>query len=326
MTQTNVTGMPRDSRRYQVLSLDGGGIKGMFSASVLAAIEEDLGTNVQDHFDLIAGTSTGGIIAIALGLGMRPREIVEFYLNEGPKIFHRGWGVSGLLHWLKSKYSAEPLEAALKRCFKEKRFGDSTKRLVIPSYNIGEDDVYIFRTPHHDRLARDYRVPAWKVARATSAAPTYFPCTREVDSLRLIDGGVWANNPAMVAVTEAVGTLGVSLSDIYVFSIGTSDSVSHRKCRLNRGGKIAWGRDGAAIDVIMRGQSIGVNNQVRFLLGDDHVERVDPRVANGEFSLDGVMKTDDLIAKAAHYSRIFMPTFRERFANHMAPGFTPLHR
>jgi patatin-like phospholipase/acyl hydrolase len=227
---------------------------------------------------------------------------------------------------LRRKYSAEPLEAALKRCFKEKRLGESTKRLVIPAYNIGEDDVYIFRTPHHERLARDFKVPAWKVARATSAAPTYFPCTREVDSLRLIDGGVWANNPALVAVTEAVGTLGVSLSDIHVFRIGTSDAVNHRQSRLNQGGIISWGRENAAVDVIMRGQSIGVNNQIKFLLGEDHVERLDPRVANGEFSLDGVVKADDLIAKAAHHSRIFMPKFRERFSAHIAPRYTPMHR
>ena len=69
-----------------------------------------------------------------------------------------------------------------------------------------------------------------------------------------------------------------------------------------------------------------MNNQVKFLLGDDHVERLDPRVANGEFSLDGVMKTDDLIAKAAHHSKIFMPRFKERFSDHFAPEFTPLHR
>ena len=81
----------------------------------------------------------------------------------------------------------------------------------MPSYNVGDDDVYIFRTPHAERLRRDYRVPAWKVALATSAAPTYFPACREVDQLRLIDGGVWANNPAMVGIIEAVGTLGVAL-------------------------------------------------------------------------------------------------------------------
>jgi patatin-like phospholipase/acyl hydrolase len=312
--------------RFQILSLDGGGIKGVFSAGVLAAIEEDLGVSVSDHFDLIAGTSTGGIIAIALGLGLRPREIVEFYLREGESIFPKWCGVKSLQHWLVRKYSAGPLEAALKRCFKEKRFGDSKKRLVVPSYNIGEDDVYIFRTPHAERLRRDYKVPAWKVAKATSAAPTFFPASRDVDSLRLIDGGVWANNPSLVAVTEAFGTLGVPLSAIHVLSIGTSYAVTQRKGRLNGGGILSWGWKNAAVDVIMRGQSIGVNNQVTWLLGKDHVERLDPNVAADEFVLDGIHKADDLIAKAAHYSRIFMPTFQERFMGHQAPPFEPMHK
>lgn len=312
--------------RFQILSLDGGGIKGIFSAGVLTAIEEDLGISVAEHFDLIAGTSTGGIIAIGLGLGLKPREIVEFYLREGPSIFPKLCGLKSLLHWVHRKYSARPLEEALKRCFKEKRFGDSTKRLVIPSYNLGEDDVYIFRTPHAERLRRDYKVPAWKVAKATSAAPTFFPASRDVDSLRLIDGGVWANNPSLVAVTEAFGTLKVPLSAIHVCSIGTSDSVTHRKKRLNRGGIIDWGRESAAVDVIMRGQSIGVHNQVTWLLGKDHIERLDPKVAADEFSLDDVRKADDLIAKAAHHSRVFMPTFKERFMSHRAAPFDPLHK
>lgn len=312
---------PGSQGRYQILSLDGGGIKGIFSAGVLAAIEEDLNITVADHFDLIAGTSTGGIIAIGLGLGLKPREIVEFYLRAGPQIFPRLRGLKSLWHWVRCKYSSHPLEEALKRCFKEKRFGDSQKRLVIPSYNLGEDDVYIFRTPHHEKLRRDFKVPAWKVAMATSAAPTFFPASLDVDSLRLIDGGVWANNPTLVAVTEAFGTLGVPLADMHILSIGTSNAVNHRRKRLNAGGIVAWGRENAAVDVIMRGQSIGVHNQVKFLLGADHIERLDPKVAADEFSLDGVDKADDLIAKAAHHSRVFMPTFKERFANHIAPSF-----
>jgi len=324
MSTENKANLPPE--RFQILSLDGGGVKGIFSAGVLAAIEEDLDISVADHFDLIAGTSTGGIIAIGLGLGLRPREIVEFYLREGPSIFPKWCGLRSLQHWFLRKYSAKPLEEALKRCFKEKRFGDSKKRLVVPSYNLGEDDVYIFRTPHSERLGRDYKVPAWKVAKATGAAPTFFPASRDVDSLRLIDGGVWANNPSLVAVTEAFGTLGVPLSAIHVFSIGTSDSVTHRKKRLNRGGIISWGRQSAAVDVIMRGQSIGVHNQVTWLLGKDHIERLDPKVAADEFSLDGIHKADDLIAKAAHHSRMFMPTFKERFMSHKAPLFEPMHK
>lgn len=311
------------SNRFQILALDGGGIKGIFTAAMLAAIEDDLDIDITDHFDLIAGTSTGGIIALALGLGLRPREIVEFYLSEGPKIFDSCYGLKSIQHWFIRKFSAGPLEDALKRRFNQRLFGESKKRLVIPAYNLGEDDVYIFRTPHHERLTNDYKIPAWSVARATSAAPTFFPCTRKINSLRLIDGGVWANNPAMVAVVEAFGTLDIPLENQYVFSIGTSETVNHRPKRLNLGGILAWGIGNVAVDVIMRGQSIGANNQVRFLLGNDHVHRMDPKVSADEFSLDGIKKAEDLIGKAAHYSRKFMPTFKKVFAQHNAPEYKP---
>src|SRR5947209_18282954 len=122
-----------NSELFQILSLDGGGIRGLYSAAILAKWEEDLNCNICDHFDLITGTSTGGIIALGLGLGLRPREIVEFYVNEAPKIFSQRFGLKWWRHWLVSKFSHRPLEEALKRCFKDKRLADSKKRLVIPS-------------------------------------------------------------------------------------------------------------------------------------------------------------------------------------------------
>ncbi|MBL8869709.1 MAG: patatin-like phospholipase family protein [Planctomycetaceae bacterium] len=313
-----------NTQRFQILSLDGGGIKGLFSAAVLAAIEEDLSVNVVDHFDLITGTSTGGIIALGLGIGMKPREIVEFYISKGPAIFHKLWGLRWLQHWLRRKYSQNPLKNALVSCFKDKLLGDCHKRLVIPSYNLGEDDVYLFRTPHHPRLRRDCKVPLWKIALATSAAPTFFPSCRHVDSLRLIDGGVWANNPSMVGVIEAYGTLDIPMNAIKVFSIGTTDVVANRGNRLNWGGKFPWIISNDAVDVIMRGQSIGVNNQTKFLLGEENVMRWDPQVPVNAFSLDGVSKVESLVAKAAHYSRINMPRFKEVFTNHLAPAYEPI--
>jgi len=312
--------------RFQILSIDGGGIKGLFAAAILAAIEDDLNVNVVDHFDLIAGTSTGGIIAIGLGLGMRPREIVEFYLSEGPKIFPRWWGMKWFQQWGYRKFSAKPLITALQSCFKDRRFGESKKRLIIPAYNLGEDDVYLFRTPHHERLKRDYKELAWKVALATSSAPTFFPCARVVDRMRLIDGGVWANNPTMIAVVEACGTLKVPLAAQWIFSIGTSEAVLHHRKRLDAGGIIQWGLGNAAIDVIMRGQSLGARNQAYHLLGSEKFVRLNPCVTKDEFSLDGIHKAEDLVGKAAHHSRRFMPIFEKKFAGHLAALYEPFHK
>lgn len=311
--------------QFQILSLDGGGIKGLFSAAILAAIEEDLNLNVADHFDLITGTSTGGIIALGLGLGMRPREIVEFFLSKGHKIFPGFLGTKGFQHWLFRKFSQKPLMESLHKCFGDRLFGESKKRLVIPSYNLGEDDVYLFRTPHHERLRRDHKVPAWKVALATSAAPTFFPCCRHVDSLRLIDGGVWANNPTMVALVEAISTLRVPLQAIRILSLGTSDQINNRERRLNSGGIIAWALGNVAVDVILKGQSIAAHNQAALLLGQENIVRINPKVTKNEFSLEGVMKAKDLIGKAAHHSRTFMPIFQKMFKPHCAAPYSPVY-
>jgi patatin-like phospholipase/acyl hydrolase len=310
--------------RFQILTLDGGGIRGLFSAALLAAMEEDLGTRIDQHFDLIAGTSTGGIVAIALGLGIRPRAIVDFYLQHGPKIFANPVRLRSAQHWAFRKYSTAPLEKALQDTFQGAAFGDSTKRLVITSYNLGADDVYLFRTPHHERLRRDYKVPAWQVARATTAAPTFFGAFRGVDGLRLVDGGVWANNPAMVALAESYGTLGVPLTDTWLLSVGTYDAVQNRPRYLDKGGRLAWAS--SAPDVLLRATSIGVRNQADFLLDRARFLRIDPKVPAEDVALDKVKSAADLIGRARHFSRIEMPTVQARFLSHIAPAFVPLYR
>lgn len=253
---------------------------------------------------------------------MRPREVVQFYLSEGPCIFGNPFRWRNAQHWIRRKFSAEPLQRALQKCFGEKRLADSRKRLVIPSWNLSEDDVYLFKTPHHRRLTRDYKVPMWKVAMATTAAPTYFPPFQEVDHMRLIDGGVWANNPTVVAITEACSMLGISLEAIRVMSLGTSDAVIKRPGSLNSGGKFQW--CSSAVDIILRGQSRGACTQAIHLLGKERVLRLDPKVPDELFALDKLCDKD-LLAKAAHESRILMPDFDARFRPHIAPEFTPLY-
>ncbi len=309
--------------RFQILSLDGGGIRGVFTAAVLAAIEDDLKTDVTKHFDLIAGTSTGGIVALALGLGIRPREILEFYLQHGPMIFKKRAGLAAVQHWVRRKYSRAPLEKAVRLIFGDRTFGESRVRLIIPSFNLDEDEVYNFRTPHHERLRRDYRVPAWKVALATSAAPTYFSPFRGVDSLRLADGGLWANNPALVALIEAHKTLEVPLDRIAMLSIGTMAPVVRRPRSLNWGGLLAWAPHVPAL--IISATSVSVVNHTRYLLGDRFL-RVDPEVPDHEVQLDKVEAAETFLGRARHYSRTQMPEIARVFAGHSATPYSPCHR
>jgi patatin-like phospholipase/acyl hydrolase len=312
--------VPKDPSKFQILSLDGGGIKGLHSAAFLANVEEDLQISVADHFDLIVGTSTGGIIALGLGAGFSPREIVQFYVSQGPAIFPCNWW-KRLSHLLSRKYSQKPLKRAIQGCFQDRRLADSKKRLVIPSYSLDKDEVYLFKTPHCTRLKRDWRVPLWKVALATSAAPTYFPACRDVERIRLIDGGVWANNPTMIGIVEAVSLLGVALEDISVLSLGTTNPVERKPDSLDAGGYWQWRK--AGIDVALRGQSHGVQGQAQLLLGKERAIRVDPRVPDGLFALDKLSE-DRLLSEASHASRKFSPVFAEKFQPHIAAPFHPI--
>ena len=254
-------------------------------------------------------------------MGLRPREIVQFYVSEGEKIFGDKSGWRGMRRLWKRKFSAKPLEVALKRCFGERRLADCVKPLVIPSYNLDRNDVYLFKTPHHPRLTRDWKVPLWKVALATSAAPTYFASCSDVDHIRLIDGGVWANNPAMVGVVEAYSMFGKPLESIAVLSLGATSPTIERPKSLTKGGMFQW--RSAGIDVALRGQSCGVQCQVQHLLGADRGIRLDAVVADGVFALDRLTEPR-LLSEAATTSRNFSPTFASLFQPHTAASYTPL--
>jgi patatin-like phospholipase/acyl hydrolase len=313
------------SHQFQVLALDGGGIRGIFTAALLAQLEEDLGRPILDHFDLVTGTSTGGIIALALGAGLSPREILEFYVEHRNQIFAGGAGWRGARRLVRPKYGSAGLEQAVKSVFGERLLGESKVPLVIPSYNVGENDVYLFKTPHHERLRRDYRVPMWAVAMATTAAPTYFRAFRlPSEEVRLIDGGVWANNPAMVGVTEAVSMFGKPLEAIRVLSIGTTTGTRTRSMRLDNGGLIAWARGPTILDVLLNGQSAGAFAQVQHLIGPEHAKRLNPAAPEEIASLDSC-EPRDLIAKASHHSRLFCPVFESTFAAHYAAPYQPRH-
>jgi len=315
--------LPEWDGPLHILSLDGGGIKGIFSAAVLANIEDDHSIRIIDHFDLIVGTSTGGIIAIALGLGVTPAQLVEFYVKNGPHIFSNApKGLLGFVHCLRSrKYSNTALRESLISVIGERTLGESKKRLVIPAYNLGRDEGRLFKTAHHPRLKRDWRLPAWQVAMATSAAPTIFPAWRGIEHQRLVDGGVWASNPTMVGIIEARSLLGAKLDQIRVLSLGTCDDLTHRPDRLDEGGWIAWRSQ--ALKVIMRGQSVGIDNLAALLLGRDRIRRLDPKVPAKLFLLDKTDTIDKLLAEAAHTSQDFGPTFANEYKSHLAEEFIP---
>lgn len=183
---------------FRILSLDGGGIKGAFAASVLATLEETTGLAAADHFDLITGTSTGGIIAIGLGLGLSAKEILEFYDEKGGTIFLGTSSVQRtqgfLRQFFKPKHSHDVLRAELESVFGERKFGESKCRLVIPAYDAIGGRLFVMKTAHHPRFKFDINALAVDVTLATSAAPTYFSASPFPNhaGASYVDGGVWA--------------------------------------------------------------------------------------------------------------------------------------
>jgi len=249
-----------DSRpAFKILAIDGGGVRGLYSAKMLEVFEERFDTSVAKHFDMVCGTSTGGLIALALATGLSAAEVTTFYKTYGPVIFPAMWSLTGIRKQLfgGGKYSNDVLREVLEHLFGDKRIGDSECLLCIPSYSLTMARPYIFRFDHPEgKLGRDNKRFCVEVALATSAAPTYFPMV-EVDNQQLVDGGVCANNPALVGLMEALRHF-VGAEKPYgrveilsVETIGVPVSRRHKK-RLARGA-LHWREE--LVSCFMEGQA-----------------------------------------------------------------------
>ncbi len=273
---------------FRILSLDGGGIKGAFTASVLATLEEDTGCAVSDHFDLIVGTSTGGVLAIALGLGLPARAICEFYAEKGGTVFPstsimqrtEGW----LRQWIKPKHSQDTLRLALTDVFGERKLGESKCRLVITTYDAIGGRIFLLKTAHHPRFKYDIHAPVVDVALSTAAAPTFFSAAKfpKHDNASYVDGGVWANNPTLVGVTEAVAFLGAKLEEIDVLSIGCT-TTPFNIAQHAESGALQW--NAGFIELMFEAQMEASLAQARLLVGG-RVHRINITAKEGEYALD----------------------------------------
>lgn len=193
-------------KTFKILSIDGGGIKGIYSAALLAKFEKLSNQKIADCFDLICGTSTGGLIAILLGAGFSANEIVDFYKNNASKIFPEH---NVVISYIKqffgiNKHDNISLRETLAQLLKNKQMKDSVINLCIPSVDCDNEKPVVFKTPHDPNFIRDAELKMLDVALATSAAPTFLPKHKLKELERnMIDGGLWANNPALVGVIEA---------------------------------------------------------------------------------------------------------------------------
>ncbi len=312
--------------RFRILSVDGGGMRGLIPALVIADLERRLqesagpDARVADYFHMFAGTSTGGLVALSLtvpkpGEPGRPKvsapELASLYTDDGKTIFHRSlwrklrtlWGSIG------PKYSSKPLEKAVSAHLGgEAKLADALRDLVVVAYDMTESEPYFFkRWPAREDQAANH--PVVEAALATAAAPTYFP-SEEVDGHALVDGGVFAANPALAAVVEALKRQSdephhLSIDDLLVLSIGTGQHEDHfSQGQVSGWGKLGWvlphDGDPPILATVLGGASDGVDHWTHTLLNEPpppHVTKEEigrgPRFFRMQVDLDPPIQMDD---------------------------------
>ena len=272
-----------------------------------------------EHFDLITGTSTGGIIAIGLAMGVSAEEICRFYQTKAATIFPKREGIQKWLGQLRDifqpRFSNEGLRAALQGVVGDRPLKAAKTRLVIPTYDVNTGKVYLFKTPHHAWYLHHGEVAPVDVALATSAAPTYFPAHTIPGRGTFIDGGLWANCPAMVGLVEAIDFLEQRPEQIRMLSISTT-SYPFRLARPEQlRGLVGWAPK--LIDTLMFGQTQAAVNMASCLLRRGVFHRIDYQVPPRTFELGNAACAAELVAMGRQIAELNenMDVVRECFLN-----------
>ncbi|MXZ58530.1 MAG: patatin-like phospholipase family protein [Rhodothermaceae bacterium] len=318
---------------FRVLSLDGGGVRGVCSAVYLSELEKQVGSPLHQYFDLICGTSAGGIIAISLALEIPMDRVLDMFQNKADEVFNRKLpGKNKFCAMLADVlYSNEPFHSNLQDLVGAKsKIGDAKCRLCIPAVNMTTGKAVVFKTRHDTYLKYDYLLPAWKVAAATSAAPIYFKPVTIPGRGKFVDGGLWANTPASIGILEGL-RLKKSLDDIELLAIGTGSSTFQRSADHGKGilsriiqkrkdGLMGWNTD--LVKLTMNVQTDREENFMKFMLEDRYC-RVQFPLPQVGFELDSVHDVEALSEIAFEEAKCSVHEISQRFLTTKATPFTP---
>lgn len=293
---------------FRILALSGGGYRGLYSVAVLRRLEEQAGRPIGECFDLIAGTSIGGIIAIGLALGRSAADIERVFLERGENIFPRSdWWIlralSRLTRPIGPKYDGVELRKAIHAVIGETALiGDAKTRLLVPTVNMSKGQVQMFKTPHNPRLIVDRHLSAADVAMATSAAPTFFPLAK-IGNSHYVDGGLMANAPDLCAVHEAVQFAGQELKDVHLLSIGTTSTTFSLPNSIGTNlGAVRWLWNARLLSTVMSSQQQLVTFMMKHQLQDRYlrIDREPSAEQTSDLGLDIASKhrRDTLLALA----------------------------
>lgn len=271
--------MAEPSTEFRILSLAGGGYLGLYTACVLAHLEDRAGEPLGRRFDLIAGTSVGGILAVALAFEIPMAKIKDLFLEHGTAIFSsRGLPTNAVAKLrdlsravLGPKYNGVALAKALSTHLGKQTLADAKHAIVVPAVDVTRSRTKIFKTPHASGSRGDEDIRAASVAMATSAAPAYFPSVRVADAL-YADGGLFAVAPDQVAMHEATHFMRVAESRIRMLSVGTA-TANYRPAEPAEigDGAVDWLSDGRLILTLISVQQQHVQAMMEDRLKDRYL-------------------------------------------------------
>lgn len=305
---------------FQILSLSGGGFLGLYSVAVLAEIERKIsGHSLASCFDLLAGTSIGGIVALGLAAGASASRIQAAFEEHGQKIFRKRSVWSG---FFSSKYQADALKEAIASIVgADTRIGNLHHPVMIPAINLSKGKPQVFKTPHHLTFRTDLNLRVVDVALATSAAPTYFPLAEVGDSL-FADGGLYANSPDLLALHEATHFFKKNESDVKLLSVGTTATqFSFAHSRTRHFGALQWVGNSRLIKVIVASQQINVDYMMRHRLADQYIRldinqsRAQEHMLGLDVATGAAQRTIRALADATVQENINNPTLQSMLIN-----------
>jgi patatin-like phospholipase/acyl hydrolase len=337
---------------FRILCLDGGGSRGAFEAGFLSETERVLGKPLSDYFDLIVGTSTGGYIAAGLAYGLPAQDVMRMYrdklghlwcpydnaLKGMERIFAKMTNpllesladikAENLVH---SRYSRSGLEALMSELMGDARFVDIKKsRLMLTAVNLSNGAPFIFKTPHLPNQGDNYNFSLAEALFATSAAPTYFDPIKIEGHGVFGDGGLWANNPAMVAYAEAVNIadkcnrasdVPFKESDIYMLSLGCGRTIMDYTPPEGHAGFSWWVT--RLFSLLFESQGDSTCFYLERMM-QDRFKRIDFDQSNPEWSkIDNPHYITEMLQMGKIKAQKEYPALKEIFFKEKKPDFVP---
>jgi predicted acylesterase/phospholipase RssA len=315
-----------NTNQFHILALSGGGFRGLFTAVILEKLEEDFGYPIAKKFDLLSGTSIGGIIALALAAEIPAKTIKGLLIDNKNKIFGSPHLFQG--YCCRSRYNNESLTKFLHEIFEDQKIRDLKHRVIIPTINYTEGSPQILKTRHHENFKNDLHWSLVHAALATSAAPIYFPLFRSKNG-DFIDGGIVANHPGIFSFIEAQKFLNIQPTNIFQLHIGTTIhkvTSSARKAQ-KKTGLFIWREN--LLNLLFSCQEQSTEQMLSFLLEDRYysVNSICAKEQSQTIGLDKISENavNLLTQKATEsYKKFQGNKFYEIIRSHNADEFIPI--